>query len=195
MIVIIAPETSIANETSFVNSFFENGLDFFHVRKYEFSDEEMQNYLNEIDDKFRNLTVLHSHFYLAGEFGVHRLHVREKERIKKPYLDYESCQLSTSVHDVEDFNTLGESWQYAFLSPVFPSISKSGYGNNQTVLNELKKKNNPYVQLIALGGIQAENCQQVLDSGADGIALLGSIWQSSNPLNSFLACRKAVQQY
>jgi len=79
-----------------------------------------------------------------------------------------------------------------FLSPVFPSISKAGYGVNNTVLNELKQKNNPLIQLIGLGGIHPENCRKVLENGADGIALLGSIWQSNNPLNTFLSCRKIV---
>lgn len=193
MIVIISPDTTVANETLYVNSFFENGLDLFHVRKYEFSDNEMQNYLNGLDKKFRSRVVLHSHFHLAKEFGINRLHFREEERLRKSYLNYEGHQLSTSVHSIEDFNKLDELWQYAFLSPVFPSISKSGYGVNNTVLIELKRKNNKNVKLIALGGIQAENCKQVMDNAADGIALLGSIWQSQDPLNTFLSCRKIVR--
>jgi len=193
MIVIISPEARVANETLYVNSFFENGLDVFHVRKYEFSDNEMQNYLNGIDKKFRSRIVLHSHFHLAKELGVNRLHFREEERLRKSYLNYEGHQLSTSVHSIEDFNKLDELWQYAFLSPVFPSISKAGYGEHHTVLIELKRKNNKNVKLIALGGIQSENCKQVMDNAADGIALLGSIWQSQDPLNTFLSCRKIVR--
>lgn len=193
MIVIISPEARVANETLYVNSFFENGLDVFHVRKYEFSDNEMQNYLNGIDKKFRSRIVLHSHFHLAKELDVNRLHFREYDRLKKSYVNYEGHQLSTSVHSIEDFNKLDELWRYAFLSPVFPSISKAGYGEHYTVLIELKRKNNRNVKLIALGGIQAENCKHVMDNAADGIALLGSIWQSQDPLNTFLSCRKIVR--
>lgn len=192
MIVIISPEARVANETLYVNSFFENGLDLFHVRKYEYSDNEMQNYLDGIDKKFRSRIVLHSHFNLAKELGVNRLHFREDDRLRKSYLNYEGYQLSTSVHSIEDFNKLDELWQYAFLSPVFQSISKAGYGEHHTVLIELKRKKNKNVKLIALGGIQAENCKQVMDNPADGIALLGSIWQSQDPLNTFLSCRKIV---
>lgn len=192
MIVIISPEARVANETLYVNSFFENGLDLFHIRKYEFSDNEIQNYLDGIDKKFHSRIVLHSHFHLAKELGVNRLHFREDDRLKKSYVNYEGHQLSTSVHSIEDFNNLDELWQYAFLSPVFPSISKAGYGEHHTVLIELKQKNNPLIQLIGLGGIHPGNCQKVLENGADGIALLGSIWQSQDPLNKFLSCRKIV---
>lgn len=193
MIVIISPERMFTNETAFVNLYFENGLDLFHLRKYEFSDDEIKHYLNGINEKFRRQMVLHSHFHLAEEFGIDRLHVREQNRIGQSHLGYEGFRLSTSVHRIDDFNALDNIWQYAFLSPIFPSISKVGYGEHHTVLNQLKRKNNKNVQLIGLGGIQAGNCRQVIEHGADGIALLGSIWQSCNPLNTLSVCRKIVR--
>lgn len=193
MIVIISPEKPVVAETVLVNSFFENGLDLFHVRKYWFSGDEMKAYLNGIDEKFRSQLVLHSHYHLAAELGINHLHFREKERVEQSYANYAHYTLSTSVHRIEDFNRLGETWQYAFLSPVFPSISKLGYGEDHTVLNDLKLKKNTRVKLIGLGGIQPANVQQVMDNGADGIALLGSIWQGNDPLNTFLACKKIVK--
>ena len=193
MIVIISPEEPAIGETAFVNSFFENGLDLFHVRKYAFSDDEMQNYLDAIGQKFRNKIVLHSHFHLAKEFGVHRLHFREAERIEKSHLSFPDYTLSTSVHSIDDFNALDKVWKYAFLSPVFPSISKAGYGKNHKVLDDFQYRKNLNTQLVALGGIDDNNYKQVFERGADGIALLGSIWQSNDPLNTFLSCKKIVQ--
>lgn len=189
MIVIISPEEPATGETAFVNSFFENGLDLFHVRKYAFSDDEMQNYLNAIDQKFRNQIVLHSHFHLAKELGIHRLHLREEERERKSYLSFTNYTLSTSVHSIDDFNALDNVWQYAFLSPVFPSISKSGYGKDHSVLDDFQYRKNLNTRLVALGGIDDNNYKQVFKHGADGVALLGSIWLSDDPLNSFLKCR------
>lgn len=189
MIMIISPEQCVQKEPFWINSFFQADLDFFHVRKYTFSDDEMKTYLNGIDVVFRHQIVLHSHYHLANDFGIERLHFREGDRLKKMFLPYKEFIFSTSVHSIEDFNHLNEVWQYAFLSPVFQSISKSGYGENKTVLNDLKRRNNPDVQLIGLGGIDHNNCKQVIEYGADGIALLGSIWQSNHPLNAFLKCR------
>lgn len=193
MIVIISPEASVANEIVLITSFFENGLDLFHVRKYDFSDDEMQNYLNATDQKFRNQIVLHSHFHLAKELGIHRLHFREEEREKKSYLSFTGYKLSTSVHSIDDFNALDNIWQYAFLSPVFPSISKADYGKDHSVLDDFQYRKNLNTQLVALGGIDDNNYKQVFERGADGIALLGSIWQSNDPLNTFLSCKKIVQ--
>lgn len=193
MIVIISPEEPAIGETAFVNSFFENGLDLFHVRKYAFSDSEMQNYLNAVDQKFRSQIVLHSHFHLAKELGIHRLHLREAERERKSYLSFTDYTLSTSVHGIDDFNALDNIWQYAFLSPVFPSISKAGYGKDHSVLDDFQYRKNLNTKLVALGGIDVNNYKQAFKCGADGIALLGSIWQSNDPLNTFLKCRKIIQ--
>jgi len=193
MIVIISPEETVTGETAFVNSFFENGLNLFHVRKYAFSDDEMHGYLNTIDQKFRNQIVLHSHFHQAKELGIHRLHFREAERERKSYLSFTDYTFSTSVHSIDDFNALDNIWQYAFLSPVFPSISKAGYGKDRSILDDFQYRKNLNTQLVALGGIDVNNYKQAFKCGADGVALLGSIWQSNDPLNSFLECRKIAQ--
>lgn len=193
MIVIISPEEPATGETAFVNSFFENGLDLFHVRKYTFLDDEMHDYVNAIDQKFRNQIVLHSHFHLAIELGIHWLHFREEERERKSYLCFPDYTLSTSVHSIDDFNVLDNIWQYAFFSPVFPSISKSGYGKDHSVLNDFQHRKNLNTQLVALGGIDDNNYKQAFERGADGIALLGGIWQSNDPFNTFLKCRKIAQ--
>lgn len=193
MIVVLSPEAATVEESLWINSFFKKGLTLFHIRKYDFSDDEMRSYVNKIDEKFRRQLVMHSHHHLAKEFDINRLHMNEKQRIKQTHVVYENYTLSTSVHSIEAFNKLDEIWEYAFLSPVFPSISKASYGKDHTVLYDLKRKNNPWVKLIALGGISPENCREVMANGADGMALLGSVWQSTNPLNTFLQCKQIDQ--
>ena len=96
------------------------------------------------------------------------------------------------VDDWESFNELNESWEYAFISPVFQSISKKGYGENSNILNDIKRRNNSKVKLIALGGINENNIQEVFDSEVDGVALLGAIWENDEPLNVFKTCRQNV---
>lgn len=192
MIIVISPENAVENEGALVNALLANGLDLFHIRKYNFDDEEMKTYLNAISEGMREHLVLHSHYHLAAQFGIERLHVRESERLNKSYRGYEKYKLSTSVHHIDNFNELGELWKYAFLSPFFPSISKAGYTSNERIMKNLERRKNTKVGLIALGGIRPENARKVVEHGADGIALLGSIWHSCRPLNIFLQCRKAV---
>ena len=84
---------------------------------------------------------------------------------------------SISCHSTDELFELPEIIDYAFLSPLFPSISKKGYVgdlNIQEVSNCLASI--PKLQAIALGGIQEDKisiCQQI---GFSGVAVLGSIW-------------------
>src|SRR5690606_892723 len=95
-----------------------------------------------------------------------------------------------SVHDIKTFNELDVEWEYAFISPVFPSISKKGYGENSMVLTDIKKRNNSNIKLIALGGINENNIQKLSYQNIDGVALSGAIWESNEPINVFRKCRQ-----
>jgi len=184
MIITFSPEQSVEQETLIVNQLLEKGIDLFHIRKYGLSDDAMLDYINAIDAPYRNRLVLHSHFHLAKENGIGRLHFNEMYRAKKEELKYaDAFVLSTSVHSIEVFNGLGKTWAYAFLSPIFSSISKPGYGAGNSVFDSLQCRNNVNVSLIGLGGIDRQNYKKVLDAGADGIALLGGIWKSGNPID------------
>jgi len=57
-------------------------------------------------------------------------------------------------------------------------------------LGEIKHRNNANVKLMALGGIHENNILKVLKSEVDGVALLGAIWESEEPLKIFKKCRQ-----
>jgi thiamine-phosphate pyrophosphorylase len=103
--------------------------------------------------------------------------------------------LSTSVHTIEDFNTLDDSFDYAFLSPVFPSISKENYTSKTDLFVEIKKRENLRTQLVALGGMDSNTINQTLENGFDKVALLGTIWNSETPIKNFKSCQKIVQSF
>lgn len=186
MIMLLSPEQPIRDESAIVMTLFKRGLSLFHIRKYRFTDTEMMAYVNNIDHFYRKQLVLHSHFHLANELGIERLHIREDDRKQhKQEAFITGFTLSTSVHAISTFNTLDAIWDYAFLSPVFPSISKKGYGITHTVLDDLCRRCNSDVRLVGLGGINELNYTEVFTAGADAIALLGAVWNSPKPIQVF----------
>lgn len=192
MIIVITPEECVENETELINELFHEGLDLLHLRKPFVSQEEMGDFIQEIDSQFHHQLVLHSHYDLAKDFNISRFHFRETDRQNGLAKTFTDKFISTSVHDIETFNELNEEWNYAFISPVFSSISKKGYGEDSTVLNDIKNRNNPTVKLVALGGINEKNIHEVFNRGADGVALLGAIWESEEPIKIFRKCRQNV---
>lgn len=192
MIIIITPEKIVPNETEVINELFQEGLDLLHIRKPFMNLEEMKNFIQKINSEFHHRLVLHSHYDLAESYNISRHHFREIDRHNELYKSLTDKTISTSVHDIETFNELSENWEYAFISPVFPSISKKGYGKDSEILNDIKKRDHSNVKLIALGGIHEDNIHIISDSNLDGVALLGAIWENNQPIEIFKKCRQVV---
>lgn len=203
MIVITNP-VSIANEIDTIHSLFGNGLELLHIRKPDLSAAEMRSYLSEIKSDLRGQLVLHSHHHLTSSFGINRIHFSESERKKTVTIFEKSAfetyktkgfHLSTSVHSMEDFNALDHVFEYAFLSPIYPSISKENYSSKTNWFEVIKNRTNHATKLIALGGIESKNTEQTLQNGFDYVALLGIIWNQNNPIENFKSCQKIVQSF
>jgi len=183
MKILLSNFESALNEYEIIHSFLKDQSNLFHLRRYDFEEEEVAEFLSKFSEIERKQIVLNHHHYLASEFGINRLHFSEQDRKE---IDEEKLQrfveagfiLSTSVHDLETFNGLPVCFTYAFLSPVFDSISKSGYN---AVSFDLTHKRNS-IQLIALGGISLGNYKKALEFGFDGVAFLGGVWKQPNPI-------------
>lgn len=198
MIVITNPIT-IANEIKTIHSLFENGLELLHIRKPDYSEEEIKAFLSEIKSDYKQQLVLHSHHQLAPEFGITRIHFTEKMRAETSRETLKNWKengftFSTSVHQMIDFEELSSDFDYAFFGPVFESISKPNYISNIDFKKELKARKNHKTALVALGGITSENIKIALEYGFDDVALLGSIWNNNSTVN-FKLCHKTTLLY
>lgn len=100
-------------------------------------------------------------------------------------------------HSLKELEDCKEKYEYAFLSPIFDSISKSGYKskfghelylpitigitrNKLAPISAIRGKN-----IIALGGIDEDKIKACYELGFAGVAVLGAIWQSENPTEKF----------
>lgn len=192
--IIISNPIAVANEIKTLHALFEEGMELFHIRKPEFSEKEMVDFVFAIGLEYRNKLVLHSHHHLAKEFEINRIHFSSTNRPDN-FQKAEGFSISTSTHSIEEFNALSDTFDYAFLSPVFKSISKENYEPNVNWSTEIKKRTNFKTKLIGLGGIEPDNISQSLQFGFDDVALLGTIWNSNNPIENFKSCQQIVLSY
>lgn len=198
--IVISNPIATANEINSIHTLFEHGLELFHIRKPEFSAEEIKTFVAAIGLEYRNKLVLHSQHQIAEDLGINRLHFTEKMRKEINhetlyYYNEKRIHLSTSVHTIEAFNDLRIFFQYGFLSPVFPSISKENYLPKTDLFEEIKNRTNFNTKLVALGGIEAQNIKKTLDAGFDDVALLGAIWNSNQPIKNFELCQQIVLSF
>lgn len=202
MIVISNPFV-VTDEIKTIHSLFEEGLCLLHIRKPDFSEYEMAQFIQQIKLEYRTKLVLHNHHQLADDLGIIRFHFSEKERKNQRHLfskfsdsDKDKNEFtSTSTHSIDDFNSLENDFNYAFLSPIFKSISKENYHPKTDLFEALKSRTNYKTKIIALGGINSENIQKTLKNGFDNIALLGAVWSNTNPVKEFKLCQQIVLSY
>lgn len=183
-LIVISNPTNLNNEHEILCSLFLSGLEYFHLRKPDFSKEEMENFLKKISPNYFNKIVLHSHHGLVEKYNLKGKHISSNHIEFKS----DSKYISTSFHTLEEIENCKEKYDYVFLSPIFDSISKAGYKSNFD-LNELN--HSPLLrrgaggEVIALGGINKNTIYDAMKIGFDGVAVLGGLWMSNNPIETF----------
>lgn len=187
MIILIAPEGDISNEIDKLNQLFKAGVACFHLRKPKKNYQEHCHYLNQIDRKYHNRIVVHSFHELINNFDLKGIHFPEQRRqnfIKDvgtyySQLNMKNKTVSSSFHKIAMLKNCPFVFDYHFLSPVFSSISKQGYKGRGFNVNQIHKK------VIGMGGVTVENLVEFKRLGFQGVGVLGSIWNSKEPVNIF----------
>ncbi len=186
-LVVISDNKIFPGEADVLNQMFDGGMSLLHLRKYENSKTEIIGLLDKIKPEHYSKIAIHQYHEMAEELGFKRIHFSETDRIQQTEkqlqrLKEEGFTLSTSVHSEDTYRKLNAVFDYAFLGPIFDSISKQGYKARKF---DLQKKN-PNVKVIALGGITVVNHKDAIELGFDGVGVLGSIWNSENKMESFM---------
>jgi thiamine-phosphate pyrophosphorylase len=96
---------------------------------------------------------------------------------------------------VEAKRAQAEGADYLGVGPVFATPTKRDAGNpiGLDALRAIAKAVD--VPVVAIGGINEENVIQVLEAGADGIAVISAIAAAEDMLKVVLQLRKAVDAY
>ena len=174
-ITITSPDF-ISGEAIFIDKLFLQGLDLLHIRKPDASLEAYKRLLLQIPKHWYSRIVLHEHFDLAEEFGLHGIHLNRRcSQVSDSFHRSISC----SCHTIEEVIAQKDSKDYVFLSPIFDSISKVGYhaAFSPTSLKQAAIENVIDEKVIALGGITANNISLVKEWHFGGVAFLGDIWK------------------
>jgi len=202
-IVVLSSGKNFPGEIKIVTEMFKYGLEYFHLRKPTLSTADLTSYIKTIPIKYHSRIILHTKHNLAKIFDVKGIHLTSKHRkkkfktwwnIKRIKIKNPNICITTSFHSIETLTENSLTYDYAFLSPVFDSISKRNYqgkfneNNLNFVFENLKTK------VIALGGVDISKIEQIEEMGFDGMGLLGAIWGKDDPLAQFITIRKECEK-
>ncbi|MCF8713493.1 thiamine phosphate synthase [Joostella atrarenae] len=183
MLILITNEENNREEWKIWKMLFDSGLERLHIRKPSIKKEELNLLLENLEECYHQKIMLHGHHELISEFNLKGIHFtenyrKEHENVQKCIKNHQNNGklVSTGFHSIV---AIEEGYDYTFLSPVFNSISKENYQGKGFDASSLKKN------IIALGGVHATNIESAYNLGYSGVAVLGSVWNAKDPLESF----------
>jgi thiamine-phosphate diphosphorylase len=111
------------------------------------------------------------HAGLAGAAGAVAVHLSSQDPFPSP----RPRLVGRSCHSADELSRAGaEGCDYVFLSPVFPTVSKPGYGP-ALGLDHLARLAAGAPPVYALGGVGVDDVGGCLAAGAYGIAVMGPV--------------------
>ncbi len=189
-LIAVSSSQNVENEVSEVVKMFELGLTYFHVRKPKMSRKEVLDYIKAIPEEYHKRLVLHSYHSLAEQLHLGGIHLSRSHRKRKWMYKFRlwikrkinpNLIVTRSFHKLTDLGTDKRTYTYAFLSPVFDSVSQNSLGggySRRALLIMIPQARQP---IYAMGGVHPDNLDAVAELGFPGAVMLGSLWKSVDP--------------
>lgn len=175
-----------------MDGLFAAGLKEYHVRKPAWTGAELESWLGRLPQGWRKRLILHGHPEIASRLGLGGHH--DRDRVDNP----SRAGFSRSCHDLASLRRHLPAYRAILFGPVFPSISKPGYGPAARFpwreLTSLlrRKKHESGARVIAIGGVSAARLARCRNLGFDGAAVLGAVWNEPDPVGAYAGIRDAA---
>lgn len=173
-LIAITTPSFFEGEARKIALLFSEGMQRLHLRKPHGGKEELRRLLDDIPAEYHPHIVVHDHFDLVSDYRLAGIHLNSRN----PHVpEGFAGSISRSCHTLEEVQA-NKSLDYLFLSPIFRSISKEGYGEGFS-LETLRNASLQGIideKVIALGGICEQNIPTIRTLHFGGFAVLGALW-------------------
>lgn len=182
--IAVTPSRPLCQEGRAIAQLFEDDIvDIVHIRHPELSHDETAEIIISIPEEYYPRLTLHDHHTLCLDYPVGGIHLNHRNpSISTEILNSgRNLRVSRSCHSLEELDTT-EGLTYVTLSPIFDSISKTGYSSSfpesswPDLKNAISLSPTP---VIALGGVTPGKIPDIKKLGFAGYAMLGALWNNS----------------
>ncbi|MEI6247363.1 MAG: thiamine phosphate synthase, partial [Verrucomicrobiota bacterium] len=173
---------------------FDAGLGRLHVQSVrDWNVRQYEAFLQQVPEAFWNRIVLEEQPDLVLSRKLAGFQMIPGDRIPPRWP--KTAALSLKCHSYDEMRSTPKGCHYLFLSPIFPSVSKRDYVPQRThrefqVIVERWRAEGG-CPVYGLGGITPQNAAHVRALGFDGMAFIGSVWESTQPVQAFLELERA----
>lgn len=184
MLVLFTPPHCNGKFASKYNHLFEEGLHALILRLKGATLRDYEELLLAINPKYHCRVLIDNYFELLQYTTVGGVYLNPSKWDCYDEVRNFTSRVATSAHSLEELAKVPFTPTFAMLSPVYDSISKSGY--KAALSLEECKMQLPHIPfpVLALGGITPTRYKEVLNYGFAGAATLGYVYESAEGLLS-----------
>ncbi len=171
LIAITPPYFYPGEAAAIAEAIRSGGFNRVHIRKPQADLGQLEKLISEIPEELLDRISLHEYASVAEKYPLGGFHITGRtEALPAGFHGI----LSRSVHSLSELQRYRDECDYIFFSPLFPSISKPGYGSDMDL-----KQLRPFIdsKVIALGGVTREKLPMLEEAGFGGAAMLGDAWR------------------
>ena len=189
-IAVITSPLFLTSEPEMLTALFEAGLELLHLRKPGAAIAEYEGLLRVIPEQYHRRIRLHSFFELADRYDVMGVHLNRRN---PHYTGTRPVGISRSCHSIDELRQI-DQYDYVFLSPIFDSISKEGYGSgfSEEELRQASDAGLIHERVFALGGIDNSTLPLLNPYPFGGVALLGTIWRGGDSVRNYRTIKDII---
>ena len=167
-----------------VNDAISGGVNMVQFRDREIKGPEKLEMAISLRDltKDKAMFMVNGDVDLAKEVSADGIHFPEDQNLDANYQNLKKkFIIGRSVHSFESAaKAASEGMDYLTVGTIFPSNSHpNGETSGTEIIEEISNKLS--IPLIGIGGISEENCLQVMEAGAAGVAVIGAISEAVSP--------------
>lgn len=169
-----------------IHDLLDAGVSAIQLREKDLSDAEyikLAEPLRTLCHAYSAQLFINSRIAIAMEIGADGLHLpgdsASVEKVVEKTND--GFIIGSSVHTLTEAKQReAEGADFITYSPIYPTLSKPGYGP-AVGLEELQKVTGTInIPVFALGGITSERVSECLDAGAYGVAVMSGVMSPQN---------------
>lgn len=152
--------------------------------------------LKKITEKHNIPLIINDRIDIALAVDAEGVHLGQKDmpyEVAKMYLGDKIIGLSaSSIAEAKD--AISKGADYIGLGPIFETTTKKD-ASTPCGVNTLKqlKTEAPFSKIVAIGGIDLENAQQLIEVGVDGLAIISAILASQDPIRATQLLKHILQ--
>ncbi len=184
------------NLYSVIEAALLGGVDRVILREKDLSTKDlllMASLLSPIIKKYNSSLIINTNFEVAKALNVEGFHIGF-QGLKKEYKDFKGL-FGVSVHSLDEaMEAVKFNADYLLASHIYKTDCKKGLKPKGLKLIEDIKKSTD-IPVIALGGIDPTNIEEVLTEGAHGVAVMSYIMASPDPYHAASKLKSKINNY